>query len=106
MDYCTSRSRAEVLLRELADDAFLAARVRQQGNNVSLSTQLLLPAKQIVYYNKFLQVCVQIMKYVIDYSKCVNMLCGVSVTTSGLSDNLTTTVHVLDTDMLVVVVDV
>lgn len=56
-DYCTSRSRAEVLLRQLTTDEFLVEKVRQQGHNATLCSQLLLPAKRITYYNKFLQVC-------------------------------------------------
>ena len=55
-DYCTSRSRAEVLLRQLANDDFLSEKVRLQGHNTTLSSQLLLPARRIVQYNEFLQV--------------------------------------------------
>ena len=56
--FCTSRSRADVLLRELADEPYLAEKSRLQGNQTSLCAQLLLPAKRIVYYNNFLQVSV------------------------------------------------
>lgn len=55
-DYCSSRSRAEVLLRQLADDSFLAERYRLQGHKTTLCTLLLLPARRVIAYKTFLEV--------------------------------------------------
>ncbi|KAF6020101.1 MCF2L2 [Bugula neritina] len=52
-EYCTSRSRAEVLLRQLANDTFLIECAQKTSS--TLHSQLLLPARHMSSYNTFLQ---------------------------------------------------
>ncbi|XP_067948297.1 guanine nucleotide exchange factor DBS-like isoform X2 [Watersipora subatra] len=87
-DFCTSRSRAEVLLRQLADDEFLAEKVRQQGHEATLSSLLLLPARRIVQYQTFLQGMHNNLKDDLEVQRDISLVLSLLADTINTAGNL------------------